>query len=121
MTETIISRFNDPHPVTGIHRALDYYTDDLIVRYRYYRGRVVYIGYEPSGLGRFVVIRYVDKTNMTRFAEMGHFERIFVHVNQLIFKGEKIGKMGQTGYAKGIHCHESLYEPVDIEKHKEPA
>lgn len=111
----ITNKFGVAHDKSITHEGLDFITDDLIVKYPFYRGRVIYIGNETSGLGKYVVFRWVDKDNRTKIVVMGHFENIYVAVNDVVFKDHKIGKMGQTGNAHGIHCHLEVHSPIDPE------
>jgi len=118
----ITNKFNAEHAKTGRHQGVDFVTDDRIVIYPYYRGRVMYVGYEPAGAGRFIVIRYIGRDNRTHYIEADHFAEIFIKAGQLIFKGAKVGRMGNTGNVvsmlggDGTHCHWARFEPVDCEK-----
>lgn len=109
----ITNQFGTKHPKTGTHEGVDFVTDDKIIRYPFYRGRVLYVGYEVTGLGKYVVFRFVDKDSKTKMVLMGHFEDIFVQKDDLVFKGTKIGFMGDTGFATGPHCHLELHAPID--------
>ena len=111
----ITNKFRTKHKVSGTHEGVDFITKDLIVRFptRLYRGRVIYVGYEPTGLGKYVVFRSISKKNKTRIVIMGHFEKIFVDVGKLVFGNYKIGIMGDSGNAQGKHCHLEVLKAVD--------
>lgn len=109
----ITNPFGTPHVKTGFHQGTDFITDDLIVIFPYYRGRVMAINFEPTGAGNYIVIRFIDTNNKTHYIELDHFEEFYVKPNDLLLQGTKIGKMGATGFAEGIHTHAMRFEPVD--------
>jgi len=105
--------FGVSHPVTGKHEGVDLVYSDGVVKYPFYRGRVLYVGYEPSGLGIYVVLRYVNEDRQSKVVVMAHFESTQVKVNDLVFKGDPVGRQGSTGFVTGPHCHLELHAPID--------
>jgi murein DD-endopeptidase MepM/ murein hydrolase activator NlpD len=109
----ITNEFGTKHPVSGKHEGVDLVYPDGFVRYPFYRGRVIYIGYEPTGLGIYVVFRYVNEKKQTKIVVMAHFESTQVKVNDMVSKGDIIGRQGTTGFVTGAHCHLELHAPID--------
>ena len=75
-------------------------------------GKVIYTGRGFTGYGNLVVIEHGDRW-ATLYA---HLNRFSVREGDLVSRGEKIGEMGRTGRASGVHLHfEIRYnrEPVN--------
>lgn len=120
MSEVVTNPFGSQDNLTGTHQGRDTVADDLMKRYPFPRGRVIAVGFESSGWGRYVVIRWVKRDNTVRLIAYCHFEEVYVQPMQLIWGGTVIGKEGKTGRViavngDGTHCHEEMYAPVDPE------
>lgn len=63
-------------------------------------GEVIFAGYTPS-YGYNVKIQHSDST-MTVYA---HLDKILVSVGDKVYQKQKIGTMGRTGVAYGVHLH----------------
>lgn len=75
-------------------------------------GRVIYAGRKFKGYGNLVILEHQDGI-ATFYA---HLNKILVKEGQTITKGSKVGLMGRTGRATGVHLHFELrmaYAPVD--------
>jgi murein DD-endopeptidase MepM/ murein hydrolase activator NlpD len=64
-------------------------------------GVVVYSGNDLSGYGNLLVLGHKDGV----FTVYAHAQKLFVHKGEKVFKGQAIGKVGQTGKATGPHLH----------------
>lgn len=64
-------------------------------------GRVVYIGSGFRGYGRLIVIEHSGEW-ATLYS---HLHKFLVKEGQMVAQGEKIGLMGRTGRATGVHLH----------------
>jgi murein DD-endopeptidase MepM/ murein hydrolase activator NlpD len=67
-------------------------------------GRVTKIGSDPSGYGRYVVVRH-GRTAYTWYA---HLSATAVSVGRRVARGARIGSVGSTGSATGPHLHFEL-------------
>lgn len=65
------------------------------------KGTVVYTGHAFKGYGKLIVIEH-NSDWATLYA---HLNKISVKEGQIIEQGEKIGEMGRTGKATGVHLH----------------
>jgi murein DD-endopeptidase MepM/ murein hydrolase activator NlpD len=75
-------------------------------------GTVIYVGSKFKGYGRMVLIEY-DQDWATLY---GHLTSYSVKVGQRVLAGQKIGGMGRTGRATGVHLHFELIkgkQPID--------
>ncbi len=63
------------------------------------KGIVSFVGYK-KGYGRTVIIKH--KRHQTLYA---HMSRILVNHGDYVDQGQTVGKVGQTGNAKGAHLH----------------
>ena len=61
-------------------------------------------GCSAWSLGNYIVVQH-DNNYYTMYA---HLNKIDVSVGQQVKKGDVIGRMGETGYATGVHLHFSL-------------
>lgn len=96
------------------HLGLDIkvYTGDTIVSA--WDGKVRVVKYEPSGWGRYVVVRHANGLE-TLYA---HLSKQIVEVDQVVKAGEPIGLGGNTGRSTGSHLHlecRLLGEPINPE------
>lgn len=67
-------------------------------------GVVVVAGYNATN-GNYI---YIDHRN-GYYSVYAHLASINVSVNQVVSMGQKIGTMGQSGYAFGTHLHFSIF------------
>ncbi len=77
-----------------------------------HEGLVIYAGSEFQGYGKMVMIEY-DKEWATLYAHLTDF---YVVENTVVSPGTKIGTMGDSGHATGVHLHFEVMhrrEPVD--------
>lgn len=75
-------------------------------------GVVVYAGRKFRGYGKMVLIEYNGKW-ATLYA---HLDKYHVQEGQVVVAGERIGDMGATGRATGVHLHFELIknkQPID--------
>ena len=61
-------------------------------------------GCSAWSLGNYIIVQH-ENNYYTMYA---HLNQILVKVGQQVSKGDVIGKMGDTGYATGVHLHFSL-------------
>ena len=73
-------------------------------------GRVVYTGHAFRGYGRLIVIEHGDEW-ATLYS---HLDKILVKEGQSVGQGERIGLMGRTGRATGVHLH------FELRHHRQP-
>lgn len=75
-------------------------------------GVVVEVGYQENGLGNYVYIEH-KVNDIIFYTAYGHMEddSIVVSEKQIISANEKIGLVGQSGKATGIHLHFSIMTP----------
>lgn len=77
-----------------------------------HQGRVVYAGNQFRGYGKMVLIEYNSK-----WASIyAHLNKVSVKQGEYVLQGQKVGEMGRTGRATGVHLHFELMEdkqPVD--------
>ncbi len=96
-------------PFTGVRRM--HYGVDLANRTgtaikASMAGRVVAVGNQPRGYGKYVVVKH----NHGFQTLYGHLSTIDVNRNQYIAQGQRIGSMGNSGRSTGSHLHFSLYK-----------
>lgn len=77
-----------------------------------HEGVVIYTGDEFRGYGNMVIVEYGPK-----WASLyAHLEDVVVEAGQVVKPGQKIGTMGKTGVASGVHLHFELMhkrQPID--------
>ena len=83
------------------HTGLDYPADPGTAVHAAAPGRVVRIGRDPTGYGRYVVVKHAHR-NYTWYA---HLSRIRVNAGAFVGTGARIGRVGSTGDATGPHLH----------------
>lgn len=64
-------------------------------------GEIVRTGYEPAGYGRFIEVRHANGLH----SFYGHLSRVDVKRGDRVLGGERIGRVGSTGYSTGPHLH----------------
>jgi len=65
------------------------------------KGVVVYTGRGFHGYGNLIVVEHNDEW-ATLYS---HLSKITAKEGQAVARGEKIGEMGRTGHATGVHLH----------------
>lgn len=113
-SRNVTSRYGYRAQFRRNHYGLDVkvYTGDTIVSA--WDGKVRVVRYEPSGWGRYVVIRHANGLE-TLYA---HLSKQLVEEDQIIKAGEPIGLGGNTGRSTGSHLHlecRLLGEPINPE------
>jgi murein DD-endopeptidase MepM/ murein hydrolase activator NlpD len=73
-------------------------------------GVVVYTGRGFKGYGKLVVVEH-DNDWATLYA---HLDKILVKEGQKVPRGHKLGLMGRTGRASGVHLH------FEVRRYKQP-
>jgi murein DD-endopeptidase MepM/ murein hydrolase activator NlpD len=74
------------------------------------RGVVIYTGRGFRGYGNLIVVEHNDEW-ATLYA---HLDKILVKEGDKVFQGQKIGNMGRTGRATGVHLH------FEVRQHRLP-
>ena len=70
-------------------------------------GKVVYAGYDKSGFGNYVVIKYANGSYM----RAGHFSTSTTHLQgKTLPAGSYIGMAGSTGRSTGVHLHVDFWD-----------
>lgn len=113
-SRNVTSRYGYRSSFRRNHYGLDVkvYTGDTIVSA--WDGKVRVVRYEPSGWGRYVVIRHANGLE-TLYA---HLSKQLVEEDQIVKAGEPIGLGGNTGRSTGSHLHlecRLLGEPINPE------
>ena len=75
-----------------------------------HEGRVVYAGQHFRGYGNMVILEFNEEW-ATLYA---HLHTIDVQEGQWVHRGDKLGGMGRTGRATGVHLH------FELLRHKQP-
>ncbi len=80
--------------------------------YAAHSGRVIYSGQGFRGYGKMVMVEHSPK-----WASLyAHLDRIDVREGDVVRLGDRVGRMGRTGRATGVHLHFELIKnklPVD--------
>ncbi|AOJ01781.1 peptidase [Burkholderia mayonis] len=77
-------------------------------------GVVSFVGYDPGGYGKYVVIDHPDRTS-TYYAHLSAFAP-GLEAGMTVAQGQRIGTVGSTGAATGPHLHFEVRvddQPVD--------
>ncbi len=64
-------------------------------------GVVVSSGYDAGGYGNFIEVRHANGVR----SFYGHLSRIEARAGQAVSAGQRIGRVGSTGYSTGPHLH----------------
>ncbi|VWC71658.1 peptidase M23 [Burkholderia lata] len=94
------------HPVTGarhVHSGVDLAAPAGRAVHASERGVVTFIGTEPRGYGKYVVIRH-DGGYASYYAHLSAFEPT-LRTGMRVARGERVGAVGSTGTATGPHLH----------------
>jgi len=89
----------------GGHDGIDIYSDpapDLVAAAG---GKVILAGWKTGGCGNGVIIDHGNGYK-TKYC---HMEKYYVNVGDSVVQGQRIGKMGHTGRAYGVHVHFCIY------------
>lgn len=92
------------HPVTGRHQAhngMDFPQPAGTPVYATADGYVSKVGIQPGGLGLAIQIAHRDGFSTT----YGHLSRYELQPGQWVKRGQRIGRVGETGLATGPHLH----------------
>lgn len=93
--------YYSPRP-SGIHRAVDISGLPIGSRVRaVYAGKVVRIGYDGGGWGRYLRVR--DRAGHEHL--YAHLNRDYVSLGQWVAEGATIAQSGNTGNSSGPHLH----------------
>lgn len=103
-------------PVSGKSYISQYFNRghlglDIAARYRnsvyaVKAGIVVFAGWKRNG-GGFQVWLYNGKNMYTTY---NHMAKVLVVLQQAVLRGQRVGKIGQTGNATGVHLHLQVWE-----------
>lgn len=94
------------HPMTGarhMHSGVDLAAPTGRAVHASERGVVTFIGTEPSGYGKYVVIRH-DGGYASYYAHLSAFEPT-LRTGARVARGQRVGAVGSTGTATGPHLH----------------
>ena len=95
------------HPITGRNRAhegIDLPQPVGTPMYATADGFVKTVAVQPGGLGLAILIDHENGFSTT----YGHLSRFFVKSGQYVRRGQRIGRVGQTGLTTGPHLHYSV-------------
>lgn len=113
---TVTSNFGDRiNPITGnkeLHDGIDLAVAEGTDIVASLSGVVVETGYQENGLGNYVYIEH-QLNGMIFYTAYGHMadDSIVVNEGQMVSAKEKIGVVGKSGMATGIHLHFSIMSP----------
>ncbi len=82
------------------HKGIDFVADDKTV-YSVGEGTVRVVAYDADGWGNYISVGDEDG----RRHLYCHLERTLVSVGDKVTAGDKLGVMGKTGNATGVHLH----------------
>ncbi|WP_227789581.1 MULTISPECIES: M23 family metallopeptidase [unclassified Burkholderia] len=94
------------HPVSGarhVHSGVDLAAPAGRAVHASENGVVSFIGTEPRGYGKYVVIRY-DGGYASYYAHLSAFEPT-LRTGARVVRGQRVGAVGSTGTATGPHLH----------------
>lgn len=109
------------HPVTGgrhVHSGVDLAAPTGRAVHASERGVVTFIGTEPGGYGKYVVIRH-DGGYASYYAHLSAFEPT-LRTGARVVRGQRVGAVGSTGTATGPHLHfevrrhARLVDPIEL-------
>ncbi|MFN3353843.1 MAG: M23 family metallopeptidase [Brevundimonas sp.] len=105
VAQPVNSRFGTRHlpgePAPRRHEGVDFAAPTGTPVVASAEGEVVRTGYEPSGYGRFIEVEHAN--GMRTF--YAHLSRVDVRRGDRVLQGERIGRVGSTGYSTGPHLH----------------
>ncbi|MGN7982170.1 M23 family metallopeptidase [Burkholderia sp. 22313] len=94
------------HPVSGarhVHSGVDLAAPTGRAVHASARGVVSFIGTEPGGYGKYVVVRHAEGY-ASYYAHLSAFEPS-LRTGMRIARGQRVGAVGSTGTATGPHLH----------------
>ncbi|RQU69146.1 M23 family peptidase [Burkholderia cenocepacia] len=109
------------HPVSGarhVHSGVDLATPAGRAVHASERGVVTFIGTEPNGYGKYVVIGH-DGGYASYYAHLSAFEPT-LRTGARVVRGQRVGAVGSTGTATGPHLHfevrrhARLVDPIEL-------
>ncbi|MDN7560450.1 M23 family metallopeptidase [Burkholderia orbicola] len=109
------------HPVSGarhVHSGVDLAAPAGRAVHASERGVVTFIGTEPRGYGKYVVIRH-DGGYASYYAHLSAFEPA-LRTGARVMRGQRVGAVGSTGTATGPHLHfevrrhARLVDPIEL-------
>ncbi|WP_269502059.1 M23 family metallopeptidase [Burkholderia sp. IMCC1007] len=103
------------HPVTGarhVHTGVDLAAPTGRTVRASERGVVSYIGTQPGGYGKYVVVRH-GGGYASYYAHLSAFEPT-LRTGMRIARGQRVGAVGSTGTATGPHLH------FEVRRHNRP-
>ena len=86
---------------SAAHRAIDIAGPYGVTVYAAKAGRVVHVGWAPTGYGYTVIIDHGGGLRSL----YGHLKGEWVHVGDRVRRGDIIGALGSTGNSSGPHLH----------------
>ncbi|MEB2608749.1 M23 family metallopeptidase [Burkholderia cenocepacia] len=121
-----VTRISSPfggrvHPVSGarhVHSGVDLAAPAGRAVHASERGVVTFIGTEPRGYGKYVVIRH-DGGYASYYAHLSAFEPT-LRTGARVMRGQCVGAVGSTGTATGPHLHfevrrhARLVDPIEL-------
>ncbi|MEK6355329.1 MAG: M23 family metallopeptidase [Burkholderia cenocepacia] len=109
------------HPVSGarhVHSGVDLAAPAGRAVHASERGVVTFIGTEPRGYGKYVVIQH-DGGYASYYAHLSAFEPA-LRTGARVMRGQRVGAVGSTGTATGPHLHfevrrhARLVDPIEL-------
>ncbi|WP_126283946.1 M23 family metallopeptidase [Burkholderia stagnalis] len=103
------------HPVTGathVHSGVDLAAPAGRAVHASENGTVSFIGTEPRGYGKYVVVRH-DAGYTSYYAHLSAFEPA-LRIGARVARGHRVGAIGSTGTATGPHLH------FEVRRHNRP-
>ncbi|WP_241302074.1 M23 family metallopeptidase [Burkholderia stabilis] len=109
------------HPVSGarhVHSGVDLAAPAGRAVHASERGVVTFIGTEPRGYGKYVVIRHAGGY-ASYYAHLSAFEPT-LRTGARVERGQRVGAVGSTGTATGPHLHfevrrhARLVDPIEL-------
>ncbi|WP_175807991.1 M23 family metallopeptidase [Burkholderia cenocepacia] len=109
------------HPVSGarhVHSGVDLAAPAGRAVHASERGVVTFIGTEPRGYGKYVVIRH-DGGYASYYGHLSAFEPA-LRTGARVMRGQRVGAVGSTGTATGPHLHfevrrhARLVDPIEL-------
>ena len=104
LKKATLSQKYKPHKKTP-HLGIDFKANQGTPILSIEKGTVVYAGYQFTGYGKVVIIEH--GSNWTSL--YAHLKSFQVQLGQKVQKGQKIGRVGNTGRSTGAHLHLELF------------